>query len=150
MIETSKQLKDKVRNISKSDNNIAQVMIVSKIDRMATTSGTGAPVVGVEIHIEQPDDNLYLGLEVKAVIQIEAYEDMLMIPMTAINISSSGQFCYVLENGIIQKKDVTTGVSSDKTIEVDGLNEGDIVITKVTNKIVVGIPAEPKMTKTEK
>ena len=46
--------------------------------------------------------------------------------MTAMVVLS---FCYVLENGVITKKDITTGISSDEYVEVlDGIKEGDEVI----------------------
>lgn len=42
---------------------------------------------------------------------------------------NEGSFCYVLENGVITKKDITTGISSDEYVEVlDGIKEGDEVI----------------------
>ena len=46
-----------------------------------------------------------------------------------VNIGKEGSFCYVLENGVITKKDITTGISSDEYVEVlDGIKEGDEVI----------------------
>ena len=54
---------------------------------------------------------------------------LVVLPSEVVNIGKEGSFCYVLENGVITKKDITTGISSDEYVEVlDGIKEGDEVI----------------------
>lgn len=65
-----------------------------------------------------------------------------MIPAEVVNIGKEGSFCYVLENGVIIRKDITTGISSDDYVEVmDGLAEGDEVIRDLGN-LEEGMTAE--------
>ena len=56
-------------------------------------------------------------------------DNVVVLPSEVVNIGKEGSFCYVLENGVITKKDITTGISSDEYVEVlDGIKEGDEVI----------------------
>ena len=46
------------------------------------------------------------------------------------NIDNDGNFCYIIENGALVKKYITTGISSSDYIEVtDGLSEKEEVVT---------------------
>lgn len=55
--------------------------------------------------------------------------NVVVLPSEVVNIGKEGSFCYVLENGVITKKDITTGISSDEYVEVlDGIKEDDEVI----------------------
>lgn len=102
---------------------------VSKINRMATASATGTASVGVQIHIENPDDNIYMGLDAKVEIHTGKAENALLIPVEALNADKNGDFVYVVENGIAVRKDIVTGISSSEYIEVkEGLKETDLVI----------------------
>ncbi|MCM1551489.1 MAG: HlyD family efflux transporter periplasmic adaptor subunit, partial [Butyrivibrio sp.] len=58
---------------------------VSKINRMATVNASNTPMVGVEIHIDQPDDRIILGLDAKLSIHTQKAEDALLIPVEAVN-----------------------------------------------------------------
>ena len=49
-----------------------------------------------------------------------------------VNIGKDGSFCYVLEDGVITRKDITTGISSDDYIEVtDGIEADEQVIRDI-------------------
>ena len=62
-------------------------------------------------------------------IHAEEVDNVVVLPSEVVNIGKEGSFCYVLENGVITKKDITTGISSDEYVEVlDGIKEGDEVI----------------------
>lgn len=51
-----------------------------------------------------------------------------------------GNFVYAVENGIIVKKPVQTGISSDLNIEIlEGLGEGDQILTEVNGSIAEGM-----------
>lgn len=102
---------------------------IVKIDRMATQNVSGNAQVGVEIHIENPDNNIYLGLDAKVQIHAGKAEDALLIPVNALNADKNGDFVYVEENGVVVRKDIVTGISSTEYIEVkEGLTSEDNVI----------------------
>lgn len=105
---------------------------VSKINRMATISSAGTPVVAAEVHIENPDEHIYLGVEAKLDIKTGFSEQAVIIPIELVNADKTGDFCYVVENGIVVKRRLVTGIASDMYLEVlEGLSEGDEVVTNM-------------------
>jgi len=115
---------------------------VSNISRIASMNASGAAVVDVDIHIDNPDENIILGMEAKVSVQTAEESDILIIPGASVNYSSDGIFCYVLVDGIIEKREIVTGISDDEFIQVtSGLSEGEKVVTNVTGTITEGMPA---------
>lgn len=114
---------------------------IVKIDRMATTNNSGTAVVGAEVRINNPDEYIYLGIEAKVEIHTQSASQILVLPVECVNADKEGDFVYVVENGIVVKKNVTTGISSDTYIEIkEGVTEGEQVITSVTTGIEEGTP----------
>lgn len=102
---------------------------VVKIDKMATASSNGFYQVGAEIVIDNPDDRIVLGLDAKVKILTESVEDVLLVPVEALNADRQGDFVYVAENGLAVRRDVICGISSTEFIEIkEGITESDKVI----------------------
>lgn len=113
---------------------------VSKIDKMATKNNSGASVVNADIKILNPDENIFLGVEAKISVSTSKSEAALLVPFSAVNTDMEGSFVYAVENGIIVKKPVQTGISSDLDIEIiEGLKEGDQILTEVNSSIMEGM-----------
>lgn len=105
---------------------------VAKVNGMATTNNSGAAVVGVDIKIENPDSGIFLGVEAKVAVHTDMAEQVLVVPIEVINSDSEGSFVYTVENGILMKKRITTGISSNTLCEItEGLNEGDQIVGNV-------------------
>ncbi len=103
---------------------------VSKINKMAEPNSSGIPMVGARVHIENPDENIFLGIEAKLTVITAEEEGVLLLPVEAVNIDNTGSFCFIIENGVLTKKYITTGISSLEYIHVlEGLSEGDEVVT---------------------
>lgn len=103
---------------------------VTKINKMAEPNASGVPMVGARVHIDNPDDNIFLGIEAKLTIITAEEQGALLLPVEAVNMDNTGSFCYIIENGVLAKKYITTGVSSIEYIQVlEGLAEGDEVVT---------------------
>lgn len=113
---------------------------VSKINKMAEQNNSGASVVGTEIKILNPDSDVILGVEAKVVINTEKVENAVLVPITAVNVDMDGEFVYVVENSILVKKPVTTGISTD-TMEqiVEGLSGDEQIVTSVTADLYEGM-----------
>lgn len=102
---------------------------VSKIDRMAVRNESNTPMVGTEIHIINADDKIILGMDAKIVVYTDKTENALLIPVEAINADKEGDFLYVVENGIIVRKSIACGISSDSYTEVlEGITEQDEIV----------------------
>ena len=120
---------------------------VTKINKVAANNPQGSPVVGVEVHINNPDSGIYLGVEAQVVIHTNSAQDVITLPVEIVNTDRNGDFCYVVENGVVTMRRITTGISSDTDVEVtDGLKEGDLVVYDMTGSVtegmsVVAVPA---------
>lgn len=102
---------------------------ISKINRMASENSSNTPMVGVEVHLLNPDDNIILGIDAKLVVYTKKAENALLIPVEAINADKEGDFLYVAENGVAVRKPIVCGVSTDTYTEVtEGITEEDLVI----------------------
>lgn len=114
---------------------------IAKINRMAITGLSGSAMVGAEIHIDNPDENIYIGLDAKVRIHAGKAENVLLIPIEALNADKKGDFVYVEENGLVVRKDVVTGISSTEYIEVkEGLCTEDKVIVSYLTALEEGAP----------
>ncbi|MDE5697749.1 MAG: efflux RND transporter periplasmic adaptor subunit [Lachnospiraceae bacterium] len=103
---------------------------VSKINHVAEANSSGTPMVAVRVHIDNPDENIFLGIDAKLKILTAREKGVLQVPVEAVNVDSQGQFCYVIDNGILTRKYVTTGISSETYIQIkDGLTENQEIVT---------------------
>jgi len=113
---------------------------VSKINKMAEKNESGAAVVGSEIQILNPDSEVFLGVEAKVVISTAQESDAVVIPVGVVNVDMDGEFVYVVENNVLVKKRVTTGISSDTMVQiVDGVFEGEQLVSNVTTGLTEGM-----------
>ena len=116
---------------------------VTNISHIATQNEKGASLISADVRIKNPDDDIFLGVDAKVTIHAEEADDVVVLPAEVVNIGKTGSFCYVIENGVITKKDITTGISSDEYVEVlDGIQEGDEVIRDL-GSLEEGMQAEP-------
>lgn len=114
---------------------------VSKINRMAETNASNTPMVGVEVHLLAPDDGIILGMDAKLVVYTRKAENTLMIPVEAINADKDGDFLYVVENGVVVKKSIVCGISTDTYTEVlEGITEEDVIIVTSYANLEEGMP----------
>ncbi len=103
---------------------------VSKINHIAEENTSGTATVAARIHIDNPDENIFLGLDAKLKILTASEKGVLQVPVEAVNVDSQGEFCYLIENGILVKKYVKTGISSETYIQIlDGLSENQEIVT---------------------
>ncbi len=102
---------------------------VTKISHLATTNEKGSTLISATVSIDEPDDDIFLGVDAKVKIYAEKAENVVTLPAGVVNIGKNGSFCYVLKDGVITRQDITTGISSDDAVEItDGIQAGDEVI----------------------
>lgn len=113
---------------------------VSKINRMASLNASNTPMVGVEIHLDEPDDKIILGLDAKLTIFTRSVQDALLIPVEAVNADRDGDFLYVVENGVVVKKPVVCGISNDTYTEIiEGITEEDQIVLSYYGSLEEGM-----------
>lgn len=115
---------------------------VSKINRMATRNESNTPMVGVEIHLLNPDENIILGLDAKITVYTKTVENAILVPVEVINADKNGDFLYVVENGVIVKKTIVCGISTDEFTEVkEGISETDVIVKNAYSDMEEGMLA---------
>ncbi len=113
---------------------------VDHINKMAEVNQSGASVVAALIKIDNPDENIVLGLEGKASVLVGEASDVLLIGNGLINYDSEGAFVYTVDNGIVTKKHIVLGLVNDILSEVkEGLSTEDDVIVADTEFLEEGI-----------
>lgn len=117
---------------------------LSAINKIAQANQSGTPMVNVDIHIENPDDYIFLGIEAKVSLETAKKDKTLLIPVECVNSDMNGDFCWVVINGIVTRKDIETGISTDTYMEIlSGLEEGDRVVTDMTAALEEGMEVMP-------
>lgn len=117
---------------------------VTRISRAAAKNEKGASIIQGEIHIDNPDTGLYLGVDARVMVEGNKAENVVVIPVEAINIGKDGSFVYVVTDGMVQKRMVTAGISSDEYTEIKkGLEVGEQVIISVDAGIEEGMAVNP-------
>lgn len=115
---------------------------LKKVNKIAIENAKGNPVIGAEIHIDDPDENLCIGATAKISMTVSEAKDVLVVPTEVINTSSEGDFVYVIENGTVVKKPVELGTASTTQIQVkSGLKKGDKVVNDLNVDIKEGMKA---------
>lgn len=115
---------------------------VSQIRMETVTDAQNKAKLQVEVHIKNPDEQIYLGTDVDVTIQTGAKEQAVLIPNAALYADDGGEYCYLLENGVIAKRYLTCGLSGDDMTEViEGLLAGEQVITDAMTDEKVGTSA---------
>ena len=131
-VNVSKYDYDKLKEGQSADNTLAGKTYegeVTSISHVATQNEKGASLISADVRIKNPDDDIFLGVDAKVTIHAEEADDVVVLPSEVVNIGKDGSFCYVIENGVITRRDITTGISSDDYVEVtEGIKEGDEVI----------------------
>lgn len=117
---------------------------VTYISHMANINAAGATTVEAEITLQDPDASVILGVDANVVIHTASKQDILTIPNIALNIDNTGTFVYTVEENVVVKKYITTGISDDTKYEVlDGITKDTLVITNITSAIQEGLPVIP-------
>ncbi len=102
---------------------------VTKVARSAS-AGSGSTKYEVQITVPM-DENMRTGMSASAVIQISEAEDVLILPMTALQQKGEEVFVYTQQDSdgsLSGEKTVETGLSDGQNVEiVSGLDEGDTV-----------------------
>lgn len=85
------------------------------------------------------DGSLSNGTRVKITVVMDRVDNVMTIPVDAVNYDAGVPFVYVYDNGIANKTEIETGIyDSEKMQVISGLNAGDQVITTWSNELVAG------------
>lgn len=115
---------------------------LDSIDRIALPNDKGNPVIKARVHISNPDENVYIGVNAKVSLNVAEAENVLSLPVEVINTAADGDFVYVIKGGIVKKQTVELGVISGSRAEIiSGLEEGTEVVSDTGGNITEGMKA---------
>lgn len=138
---------EKVREGQKADIEIAGMPYagtVKKINRMAQNNTQNAAVVYAQIRVENPDEGIFLGVEGKAKIHTDSARGAVLVPYEAVNTDRDGDFCYLVQEGVIHKRRIVTGITGDADVEVkEGIAEGDTIVISTDTALEEGMQVTP-------
>lgn len=101
---------------------------------VATTKEQNRTVL-VKVRIDMGQEGVKIGMSTDVEVITGRARGVLYLPTNAIIEKADGQFVFVSEKGIARQKKIKTGLSNwDTTEVVDGLKEGDEVITSLEIK----------------
>lgn len=124
------------------DGFVEYISRVASTDSAYQAAGTGSSGGNIQgkIVINNPDENLYIGISAKVYIFVGKSEGTLAVPYEALNTDIDGDYVYVVDkDNKIQRKDVKIGIFSDEYYEItEGIEEGDKVIREVTKDMKPG------------
>ena len=133
----------KARVVIADKEYTGKVEFVSRVATMDTnalgTATSGGSIKG-RIVLDNPDENIFVGVSAKAHIFIGESTGALAVPYSALCTDVEGDYVLVVnDNNIIERKDITLGLYSGDYYEVlEGLTEGEKVITEVTKDMKPG------------
>lgn len=112
---------------------------VSAISPVAEKDASGKPKVKVDIALDDAAAAPTIGLEAEITIRVAEEKDVLSIPAEAVYTGDEGDYAYVLNAGIAEKRPIESGISGDGKVQVkDGIKEGELVITSVMTDDNIG------------
>ena len=115
---------------------------VTEIKRIAESTNSDKAKVTVYVKFDEPDDKVYLGLEADVTIFTNEKDKVLTISSEGIYADDLGDYCYTIEDGVVGKQYISTGIRSDDRVEVlSGLSDGSVVITDAITDEQVGTKA---------
>ena len=119
---------------------------VTRMSHIAVQNEKGTPVISATVSIDDPDDDMFLGVDAKVKIHAASAKDVVTLPVEVVNIGKDGSFCYVIENGLVTRRNITTGISSEDYIEItDGIEAGEEVISDLGDYTEgMAVQAEPQ------
>ena len=96
----------------------------------ASSSSSSVVYYYVTLNVDDPEDLLKVDMTARVNIKTGEKNDALLIPLSALKTSASGQYVSVLRsNGETENVSVSTGLTSNENVEiVNGLQEGDQLV----------------------
>ncbi|RKM62221.1 efflux RND transporter periplasmic adaptor subunit [Butyrivibrio sp. CB08] len=112
---------------------------VSRIERMTKESGTGTGI-GIEITLDEPSDDIILGLEAKSKIHTANLSEVIRIPLEALSEDEEGSYVFIAKDGKAEKEFVECGIRNEDMVEIrSGLVESDLVVWRDSEEITDGM-----------
>lgn len=102
------------------------------------TGGSSSSSITAKVKINNPGDDVIIGLDVDVSIITDEVSDAILVPLESVQTVEDKKFVYVYkpEDKIVRKTEVRIGLANDSSYQITaGLNEGDRVVKNPTNDL---------------
>ena len=104
---------------------------VGVVDTVSPAADPRTQGYAVKIRIDNPGDAVRPGMLARVSFPVESRAGVLAVPNQALVTDSGVQYLYLVEDGVVKKAAVQTGISDDSVTEITaGVSEGALVITE--------------------
>lgn len=101
---------------------------VARINPAAQSTATGGTVFVVELALTDTTRDILLGMKGDVDVEVSSVGSALTIPVEALFSEGGTDYVYVIEDGTLNKTEITVGATTDTDVEVlEGLQKGDRV-----------------------
>ncbi len=117
-----------------ADEDITYTGEITKISSTGSYSSSGSTFTAT-VDFEN-DGNAKIGMSVSCTIILEEREDVIAVPIEAVQIDGDTRYVIVIEDGVETEVEIETGLSNDSYVEViSGLSGGETIqITTTTTE----------------
>lgn len=112
---------------------------VGRIDYIANRISEDTGTLEARALIPNPHGHLYPGQYVRVVLEQETLEEALFVPQAAVQADQQGSFVLIVENGLVQRRNVILDERiDDRVVTQQGVEEGDLVIVRGLQQVRPG------------
>ncbi len=117
-----------------------QVMSVAPIAQSQPAVQGSQTTVTAKIQIDKADPALKPGFSVSLTVIIASKPNALQIPQEAVFTSDKVKYVYIVRQGSLVRKQISTGISGDVNTEVlTGVTEGDLIVLNPSKNLKEGL-----------
>lgn len=127
------------------DGRVAELAVLP--DSSSSRYTPNLKVYPCTIHINGYHPWMKPGMNAKVEIIVDQLADVLYVPVQSIEVDDDHHFCYISNNGALERREISTGLFNDEFIEVrDGLKGGEAVALALPKKAEtdMGGPSKPE------
>ncbi|MCF7789180.1 MAG: efflux RND transporter periplasmic adaptor subunit [Prosthecobacter sp.] len=115
------------------DGRVAELAVLP--DSSSSRYTPNLKVYPCTIHINGYHPWMKPGMNAKVEIIVDQLADVLYVPVQSIEVEQDHHFCYISNNGALERREISTGLFNDEFIEVrDGLQGGEAVALALPKK----------------
>ena len=114
----------------------------ARVSRISDKVDTTTRTMHVEVDVPNGDGKLIPGMYAEVTLKLAASAEALVVPTQALKTARDGkrQVAVVSSDGVVEIRTVQTGLESATEVEVlNGIKEGELVVTGSHNQIVSGV-----------
>jgi RND family efflux transporter MFP subunit len=120
---------------------------VGKVARFADALDPDTRTMHTEIDFQNSDGKLMPGMYVEATVPVSGKQNVLTVPLEAVEMKDNGQGTVLLVNSqnVLEERKVSLGMQGSTRVEIaSGLNEGDELVVGSRNEFRSGMKVQPK------